>query len=419
MTSVSFIINCLFINTIFIYFKIIPIDIETQPFVAFSLASIFFATRFIDSREVHRDEMYVIALIVILFLYLLTGLSGVVGVGAISEFVKFSLGPFFYLAIRNYTDNIKIFSLKFIAFIFLTYILLSFIFGVAFINQLPVVTARAVDRWTFYSAEPSYFAPILCVLLIFCDKLKNSNGEQASVTHELLLLKLFFVFCGILTASAYVYLVILIYSIINFVAKKSFLYFITAICILLTVLIPSLVYVLYFADLEGLQPGRLTNLLRAISNLVTNKSDIMSFIFKAEPSGTTRIILNYLAFSVPLTISPLGLGFGGFQLYWLDIARTLNVPIYDHEVLSQSIKPVSQTYFSNLSSSIGLFSLIYFGIVFIGNIRTKNICPESRKIYFFSLSMIFIFTFFQLQVTNPILWLLIATLKKPRLIQSY
>jgi hypothetical protein len=174
------------------------------------------------------------------------------------------------------------------------------------------------------------------------------------------------------------------------------------------------VYILYFADLESLPSGRLSNLLNAVVSLFLKDFDIIYFLFKAEPSGSTRVILNYLALSVPFSISSLGLGLGGFQMYWIDIATTMGVPIFDHEVLDHITRPVSQTYFTHLASSLGIFSFIYFGIVFSKNTKVKNECSLTKRIYFFSLSIILIFTFFQLQITNPILWVIIATLKQSR-----
>lgn len=72
--------------------------------------------------------------------------------------------------------------------------------------------------------------------------------------------------------------------------------------------------------------------------------------------------------------------------------------------------PSAQTYFANLTASIGFMAIFYIVLLFSNNKKTSS--TQDRTAQFFLYSSIMFFSLFQMQITNPTLWLLISLCKK-------
>jgi ABC-type iron transport system FetAB permease component len=106
-----------------------------------------------------------------------------------------------------------------------------------------------------------------------------------------------------------------------------------------------------------------------------------------------------------LFLMPLGYGIGSFPHVWTDVARKLSINPSSHEVLQLYDTIYPQTYFATVCNDVGVFALLLFVLIFIYNKKRSNF--NSKVI-----TVIMILFFFQSQITSPLLWFLIAVLKK-------
>ncbi|EGQ9466140.1 hypothetical protein BS623_08735 [Vibrio parahaemolyticus] len=384
-----------------VYFRILPSDAETQPIIILGFLFLISLSHISSFRYFSSDEMVCSLLLCIiltfgLFSFFVHGLSGFL------ESIKLSLGPLFYIFFRRVRLNIgNGFFLTFIG-VFVFYLLMIIIFGKISFNSISFLGIRAVERLTFFVAEPSYLSPLIAILLYLAvTKIENKS-----------FLFVFLVFLGLVTllsGSVYNFLVLFFLAISFLMVRYGFFSF-----LFYSILVASLFSILLLAIsngfLDGLVGLRISRLAKALVLVSTGQIDITAFLYQYEPSGSTRLILNYLAFSSPFVKDFWGVLPGGFSHEWLNIADALGVDISAHPVLSQSSSPSAQTYFANLVSAVGFFAVPYLLLVFMNNKESNGFRSKLGQCFIYL--SVFFFSFFQLQITNPALWLLIAFSKK-------
>ena len=394
--SKTVLFNIFYVSLFFQSLRIIPLNIETQPVLPFLFGVIWFFLFF--DFKFSKGSIYAVVLIIILTIYSVVGYF-TYGANVFFEFIKYFIPPFLFIVFRKQWSRLSIISLYFISLLYGLYFFSSIIFGVDFINSFSFFGVRSVHRFTYFNVEPSYFAYPLALFLLGLEVIGATKSDQSGSIQSL---RLFILFISIFTFSIYVYMVLIFYFIAKVNIKKDFL-----ILLVFAAFIPFIYFVIPIEN-----TGRVVSFIHGVYLLLSDQVSIFDFIYQIEPSGSTRLILNFMAFSVPLTMSVFGIGFLGFSQNWLLIAGNLGVNVSRHEVLSAISSPVPQTYFTNFVSAVGIFSIVYFFIFLSGlnKIRIKKDIRHKSIKRFVILFFIFA-TFFQSQVSNPIFWIAMLALK--------
>ncbi|MCT7520532.1 hypothetical protein [Aliarcobacter cryaerophilus] len=383
-----------------IYISLLPISAETQPILPLALSILILFNNFYFRNQISKDIIIAISLILVLTVYYIFGKFGF-GDGSLITYLKYIVGPLIYISIRN---NILHLNYKFVSFIvFIFFILFILLHFNLFQNIQGLIIERSlhsfdIGRFSLLTNEPSYFAYFLIIILVYVD-LSYYNRIISLKQYNLLRFTIIFIAFNI--KSGLVYLIIIIYflSIFLFYRLKKKIYFLT---ITFIILISLLTF-----DL-----GRPTVILDNIWLLINGKTDINSLIFKYETSGSTRVILNYLAF-FNIFDNPFGSGLGSFLGTLQNTNDVFGSDIINHEVLKNKTTDEAQTYLANLFNDIGIFAFLMIYLIFINNKSSFN--SSEKRIKCFIAMCLIILLIFQCQITNPIPWILIAILKEKNL----
>ncbi len=396
--------NLLFISFFTIFFHLIPIGVETQPHFTLFFALILMVFGQKMRSTLSGDVKILYLLILILFSYTVFQTISSFSFTIIIEFLKYLIGPILYLAIRknSFCISFKVYKklIYFLTFLAILNLLLPTIYEFIFGNFIPRFSGNlpgGIRGITILTPEPSYFAIFQIILLIILEKHFAHTGLSDVERRSANLLKYLIIGLCLLTKSAYVLMLCVIFILppnLNF--KK-----IAKILILASVGIFLIVNV--FVE------NRLSQIIVLVSSLISeNNFDLISFLFTQESSGGTRVILNFLAISSVFTY-PFGSGLGTFSTMLFGYSSFYNIDLSNHEVLGSDLigQIYPQTYFANLCNDIGIFSFLLFPIILLNNDNSNKVFNLKRNL------CLIVMILFQSQITNPAFWFIIAISKIP------
>jgi hypothetical protein len=402
--------NLLFISLFLIYFKVLPINVETQPILTIFISIIIlfknYRDYFSNQIKLYKDEIGLFFISIILLIYTLFQFLFWDEVVVI-DCIKYLIGIILYLSIRRrFVINRKVLYLVVIALVSLGILnlllpdLYSLIVG-AFIPRTLDSLRDGIRGINILTPEPSYFAAFELIILNVIEfhldgELENHNNKYLKWCKWAIILLAF------LTKSALVIGIAVVFLIPpkRYLKMGKLLKFGIAIS-----------SVIGFAGYSFLQENRLFQIFDLVYYLVKDGNiDYQKLLFEQEASGGTRIVVNFLAFS-SVFFKPLGSGLGSFPYVYNDLARNFNLDLSSHEVLGNTNYSTiyAQTYFANLCNDIGIFSLVLLFVVFVGN-STFNSSNVRRKRYF----SLFILLLFQSQITSPAFWIILLLSKIDR-----
>ena len=406
MFKKSQIYNFLFVSFFAIFFQFIPIGLETQPLLPLigSLV-LLFSGYDLAPHIVKKDLVVLYILLLVLLLYAFGSILFYKSPQPIIEFVKYLIGPILFLAMRISNFQISFGVLKKVVYIFLFFALLNFLFPSLYILLFKFFIPRFEDSIAdgarginILTPEPSYFSIFQLILLLSIEKglSENFNGDKLRIK-QLKLLKYIVIFISLLTKSALVIVIALI-----FLLPNSFKIKLSKRVLAMLIVIPVLVVLISVFYSEN----RLFQIVGLIFDLLKDSSfDITAFLFTQEASTGTRIILNFIAIS-SIFFTPFGSGLGSFSNVLFDYAKNFGWDLRDHPVIGMgSSKIYPSTYFANLCNDIGIFSLLLFPVIFLNNDNTDK-GFKLKKV----LCLLFLLLF-QSQITSPAFWFLIAIWK--------
>lgn len=387
------------LSIIFMYINFFGFQVETIPLLLFftllfNTIVLFSSNELITVNKADYDMIFFIFILIVfgIFNIFINGLTSIISLG------KYLFGPLCYFMFKKYYTyfNKRSFSIL-IFFIFILTILIIF--------KIPLIRSileMVISRLDFNSGfrgisvltpEPSYFALFSMLFLCLVEYYDQINAISNKLKYILLGIVLLL---SLVSLSVYSLLVILVYLFIKCLFKNPLLILFILLSITLLVLYP-----------DFLPKNRIKQIFTSINKLFTANVSLIDFLFIVEPSGSTRIILNFIGM-VSIIFHPFGSGFNSFQDTFLTISNILKLPIENHEVLKYLIgtKFYAQTYIANLANDIGLLSLVVIKIYFS---NYNNYYSKEFKviIIFFFLLMLF----FQCQITNPIPWFILAIVK--------
>ena len=402
--------NLLFISLFLIYFKVLPINVETQPILTIFISIIILFNNYRDyfSRQIkiYKDEVGLLFIFLILLIYTLFQFLFWDEVVVI-DCIKYLIGIILYLSIRRrFVIARKVLYLLVIALVSIGILnlllpdLYSLIVG-AFIPRTLDSVRDGIRGINILTPEPSYFATFELIILNVIEfqldrEVENQHNKYLKWCKWAIILLAF------LTKSALVISIAVVFLIPpkRYLKIGKLLKFGIAISL-----------VIGFAGYSFLQENRLFQIFDLAYYLVKDGNiDYQKLLFEQEASGGTRIVVNFLAFS-SLFFKPLGSGLGSFPNVYIDLARNFNLDLSSHEVLGNTNYSTiyAQTYFANLCNDIGIFSLVLLFVVFVGN-STFNSLNVRRKRYF----SLFVLLFFQSQITSPAFWIILLLSKIDR-----
>ena len=389
-----------------IYIHLLPIEAETFPALMLLFTTYAGILFFLKSENylLYYDEAGALVLLIIIFCY---GTVSLITDGSriIIEVIKYSLGPLFYLYLRRRRKVICYKPLRNILLIvlFLTICVLLEIGPIISLFKMIIPRFVAIIKFrgiSIFTTEPSYFS-FFAMFGLVTTRYLYIKDRCSRFQYRFLLILIFIL--SIFTLSVYVFLTIFLFFIgILYYRNKMF------------GLLPFIVMLIVILFSESLPYSRITQMLVSTKKLIQGNITLNSYIFSYETSGTTRILLNLLAI-VTIFIRPLGTGLSSFSSNILPNSESLGIDVMSHPIINRQLSKghmYAQTYFTNLVNDIGLFSLLFLYIVFSNNTKQKS------SVYYIALLYILFMTFFQGQITNPILWYLIVLLKKEDLIEK-
>jgi len=400
----------LFFSLFMIYFKVLPLNVETQPVLTILISLLILIRGYRDyfSKQIklYLDELGLLFLVVVLLIYTLFQYIFFAEIVFI-DFVKYLIGILLYLSIRRgFTIDIKVFYAVVICLSGIGF--LNFLFPDIYSLVLGSFIPRTLDSVrdglrgiNILTPEPSYFAAFELILLnIIESQLDHSHNNIQN--KYLKWCKWAIILISFLTKSAYVITIALVFLIParRFIKVGRVLKF----AILAGIIVG-------FVGYSFLQENRLFQIFDLAYYLIRDGNiDFEKLLFEQEASGGTRIVVNFLAFS-SIFFRPLGSGLGSFPLVYSDLARNFNLDLSSHEVLGNANYSTiyAQTYFANLCNDIGIFSLVLLFVVLIRNSKFNSVNVR-RKRYF----SLFVLLFFQSQITSPAFWVILFLAKIDR-----
>lgn len=395
-------VNIVFFLCFFINVKKLPIRIETQPLFIF-LISLFFLA-FIKIKIKGKDiflVMHIAILTMYCFIQLLFFKSG------FPEYVSYIIGPILYLAISDKANLVSVKALKFvIVFLFILGSILFLripilidlieLFYSAFIERAHSISGYNDRGIILLAPEPSYFAFPAVFLLFFLD-FHIKNGKRNLIYYKILLFILI-----ILTKSALVFFYIGLYLLGYYILGNYKKIFQSKLKNIITIFILILVFPLI--SFENSRPSKVYNRFKSA---LESKQPIREFMIR-EPSGSTRILINAMAFN-SLVSNPFGWGLGEFENNIHKVGEDFDYILKRHEVLKKSYlegaRFRAQTYFTNLLGDVGLLSIVFSIFIFLSFVKK---IPDQKYKSGLLMVLPFMLVFFQGQLSNPIIWFLLA-----------
>lgn len=373
--SIEKISALLVISIFFINLKLLPIDAEFQPILTLLLSlliivSIFDKQRF--SKELLYKALYVFLFIVVLLLYFILSPS----TSSLISMFKYLLGPFVYLTLVVSGVRFEINKFRIVFSIVTIYYLLWLIGPLSEFNQYLFGRGGGLPDAPFVR-EPSYFFYIIGFAAMLFERILFSNRPNLHA-REIFLVRVLIIFMALFTGSLLNYLFVIVY----------FVYLLRLKYLLLGLIIISLFIVFYSFNLDG----RVGILLKLISFELA----FSDFLF-VEPSGSTRLVLNYVAFS-NMVENPFGSGLGSFKYSYQNFMQN-NPVFYKHEVLGSLDVRTPQTYVASVFHDFGVFGFIFLLFLFRFDFKV-----QVNRYKLFLLTLLAIMVFFQSPLTNPVFW---------------
>lgn len=411
-----YIFNIAFVSIFFMYFKLTPINAETQPIVILAFVPLVLLITLFRRISLNKNERILFTFWAVLLIYGL--LSLIVFKVATNSVLLYSLRllimPLAYLLFLKNVHLLSPTSIKFCVYLLLATSLIAFFQIPGLYNLLIAVYSTFFGRYSFgagtrgvciLTTEPSYYV-YFAVLLTYSIDYLNSLGrisKNRSVFYKLIIFAM-----GIITKSAMVYLFLIIYIIQVlircFANKRMFWVLFFAVLILM----PVAFVVLYNVSLPQ---GTNNRFIEAASNVLQSiKSEgLINTLFFADASGGFRILINVI-YILSIFVYPLGTGFGGLTLKWFDIADRFGIDVFKNGHFLYSVEdnePLdAQAYIPNLIGTIGIFALLFVVFLYSGN---------KQKDRWLRYSILFVVSLFfwalQSNFFNPVFWVLIAIAK--------
>jgi len=409
----SFLAGFFMVSIFIVHIKILPLEAETQPILSLAVALALFS---LASKRYFSSVDFIFLSLFFLYLSLLTVIIFFLrgGAGAFVLLFKYTMGPVFFMAVIMIAKNIRP---AYLFFVVLVFVLLAMLYVVdssteILINEVLTGRVNTHGRPNFFTPEPSYFvylyAPVICLSYFF--HLKGSlNGKM------FFLLTTSVTMCGLLTVSSYQYVFLALFS-----TSLFFLFSWKGRLGLAVVLLFIVIVLLTFSNAIN----RLSSLFSVMYLYFYGDIGWDFIVYKMDPSASTRVLINYIAFSSGFE----NLGFGslgvGFSDYWASRAVHLGINIEAHEVLRSVSISEPQTYLSNLIYDYGLFPtvlvILFFGYTFFIACRHGKYAYSRRQkrtfnaFMIFSLGAIFFLLFFQGAVSSPALWVILGLVRSSK-----
>jgi len=383
-----------FLGLFFVYVPLVPIDQETQPFLALLPVIAYFLLAAVrgNFRQVPVSVLYVFALVLLITCRLaLDATTGLTPSGIVWA-IKYLVGPFAFVYASQLderpSDTLLLFVLA------LNVVLLALLLGPTAALMQPLMDAffgrysggDQVRGVSLLSPEPSYAVNYIMLFFLFgLFYVDNKKTRYLLLGLGLILL----VFNRSLTAFAYcgAALVWMFYKTKRNVRLLSLL----SLGLLAFAISHSERYALMASAAEKVD----------FSNLVLAASIL-------EPSGTTRILINVLATLGGLS-SVIGNGLGSFGTVWSDIVREFGWLFYfDHEVIgryyTEGIPLPPNSYLSSLIFDTGIPGFLWFLTFSVWYFKSLARVGRSPAHIYFIAVFWFVNFIFQGQVSNPIPW---------------
>lgn len=384
-----------FLGLFFVYLPLVPIDQETQPFLALLPVIAYFLLAAVrgNAREVPVAVLYVLVLmLIIVFRLVLDAVNGLGAVGIVWA-IKYLVGPVAFVYAVQLDKRPSDTLLVSILMANLLLLMLLTLGPTAAVMQplMDMFFGRysGGDQFrgiSLFSPEPSYAVNYIMLFFLFgFFYVDNRKVRWMLVGIGLTLL----LFNRSLTAFAYC-AAALVWMFCK--SKRSFrLLSLVFLALLVVGIVNSERYAL-MAD--AAQHIDFSNAIVAASIL--------------EPSGTTRILINVLATLGGLS-SIIGNGLGSFSIVWSDIVREFGWLFYfDHEVIgryyTEGVPLPPNSFLSSLIFDTGIPGFIWFLTFSIWYFKSlARAGRQGAHIYFIAIFW-FVNFMFQGQVSNPIPW---------------
>lgn len=413
--NISFIINLLFMLSFLIYVKKTPLETETQPFFIFLITTTLI---FFIKLKLTKRDIFLVLHLVVLTLYIIYQIlfyrTGIV------DYLTYLIGPITYLVFLNRINSISVLLLKRIIIFFLILTIVS-LFKMPVLNDILVGFSEIfIGRtgWgegsgfrgvSLLTPEPSYFAFFLILLMSLIDiKIKNENPKSFKIYWIIL----FFIALATKSALVFFYLIAYIFGkqVSKYTLKRIKEWFNSKnIFLLLSFIIILSIPFLFLKESRPVQ---------VIENVSKSVSDGNAFeLLFRESSGSTRFIVNALGV-ITVNVKPLGWGIGEFKNHYYEAApESFKKIILRHEVLKvfyEEKRPLkTQTYFTNLVGDIGLFSIPFLLFILISFFKAKGEIRSGLK-----WTIILMLIIVQGQISNPVIWILLAIMNSRDWIDS-
>ena len=386
------------------YINIFPINIETFPILSVMVLILkILHTLCLNKKLIIDDNKKITLLLIFVIISYGISLYPYLGLVSILELAKYLLGPLIFLFLSKTIKEVTYeFMLSTLICIFILTILLFFSFEPLiicikfFMNRTSLgFGSRGISVIT---PEPSYYAFFSILFFIFGEYHyihKKCSKKQANLIFIMNTL------ISLATSSFLCFIVVILFWFNKwyFYKKKLFL-----------VAVPSIILGGVFYAATFSDTNRIFEVIVRFTTLISNDIDLHTFLFIVEPSGSTRLILNFLALTNIFNY-PFGSGLGTFNSFYKLNAELLNINLLNHAVLKTYLnrKIYASTYFCNLTNDIGIFSILFLALVFFNN--DKNISKYYKRMLYLFIALM---SLFQCQITNPILWITISMLKQER-----
>ena len=409
MINTKLIYNIAFFSIIFMYFQILPINIETQPLLIVVLLPLFLLIKLKNNFKFNSEDKLLLIYIIIIFLYFIFSLIN--GQGDSFEYLlRFILGPITYLFLLKNVGLLNIKTLKIMTMILFSVavinvmhipVLYSFLSSVmnAFFNRYSLNYA-GVRGMCILTPEPSYFVYFAMLLLFSFDFVEYRTKEPEHTSYKLLIY-----FMCILTKSALVYAFLCMYMFFKYIysSKERKIKH-----ILKNILIGCIVLTFVFVSIKLLNINLANNRFFQIFNSITSKN-ISEILFFSDSSSGFRFLINYI-YILSIFSRPFGYGFGGMERNWSIVAKKFNINYHKNGMFKYSYNEYSllhaQAYIPNVIGAIGIFSFILIYFVY------KNNRLEDTSLKYSLIITLTLFLFIlQSNMFNPVFWVLLGYCK--------
>ena len=415
-----FVFNLAYISVLFMYFRLTPLNAETQPLVILALTPIMLFASLRSGTKLSQSEKFLILFWLVLLIYGL--LSFLVFKQDISKVFLYSLRllvmPLAYLLFLKNSHYLGPKSVKFVLFVLFAVAIIEFLRVPVLNNLLENIYNSFFDRYIFgegsrglciLTTEPSYFVYFAILLMFSIDYL---NGLNKLSNRQSILYRLMVILMGLMTKSAFVYLFIIIYigqRLIRFFAKKKKIS--VLICLVLIVL-PLVFYLMMNISI----PQTNNRFLQALSSIVQSvkTNGLIDTLFFADASGGFRLLINAI-YILSIFMWPFGTGYGGLTERWLSVANSFHIDVTQngHFLYTTGLDATldAQAYIPNLIGTIGVFVVFFLLFLYTGNFQRNR---WLRYSILFVVSLFF--WFLQSNFFNPVFWIVIGIAKNNKIL---